>query len=111
MVTFFAVFLFWAPRVQAQDSLLVTVDWLAQHLEDSNLVLLHVGEPQEFESAHIPGAQLLARQSISTPAGSLPVLELPPSSSCRTRLRSSESAPIPGLWFISVRTGLPRRRA
>jgi thiosulfate/3-mercaptopyruvate sulfurtransferase len=59
-------------------SFVVTADWLAQHLQDPKLVLLHVGEPQEYEAAHIPGAQYLARQSISTPAGSLPILELPP---------------------------------
>ncbi len=63
---------------EAPASLVVTADWLAQHLQDPDLVLLHVGEPQEYEAAHIPGAQYLQRQAISTPSGSFPVLELPP---------------------------------
>src|SRR5512143_2244086 len=78
---FFAFTIGAAPGVQdpqATPSLTVTVDWLAQHLQDLDLVLLHVGEPQEYEAAHLPGAQYLARQAISTPAGSFPVLEMPP---------------------------------
>jgi thiosulfate/3-mercaptopyruvate sulfurtransferase len=65
-------------RAGVPTSFVVTADWLAQHLQDPDLVLLHVGEPQEFEAAHIPGAQYLARQAVSTPAGSFPILELPP---------------------------------
>lgn len=58
--------------------LVVSAEWLAQHLQDSDLVLLHVGELREYEEAHIPGAQCLPRQVLSTPDGSFPVLELPP---------------------------------
>ncbi len=67
--------------------MLVTPAWLAEHLHDSDLVLLHVGAKGEFEQAHIPGAQpLLYSDDISTPhdmsnghmaAGTL-MLELPP---------------------------------
>ena len=35
----------------------VTTQWLADHLEDKNLVILAVGTDQkEFEEAHIPGS-------------------------------------------------------
>jgi thiosulfate/3-mercaptopyruvate sulfurtransferase len=44
-----------APR----DTLLVSTTWLAQHLEDANLVLLHVGDEAEYKAAHIPGALFL----------------------------------------------------
>jgi thiosulfate/3-mercaptopyruvate sulfurtransferase len=81
LASFFAFTIGSVPGVQdpqATSSLTVTVDWLAQHLQDPDLVLLHVGEPQEYQAGHLPGAQYLARQAISTPAGSFPVLEMPP---------------------------------
>jgi thiosulfate/3-mercaptopyruvate sulfurtransferase len=45
---------------QERPSMLVTTDWLAAHLQDPNLVLLHVGAKGEFETGHIPGAQPVA---------------------------------------------------
>lgn len=63
----------------AQDgaSLLVDVKWLASHLHDADLVLLHVGDKKEFDEAHIPGAQFITLQDIGGPNGNLR-LELPP---------------------------------
>jgi thiosulfate/3-mercaptopyruvate sulfurtransferase len=53
---------------QERAPMLVTPAWLAEHLHDSNLVLLHVGAKGEFEQAHIPGAQPLNySDDISTP--------------------------------------------
>ena len=45
--------------------LVVTPEWLATHLADPNLVLLHVGEKAEYDKAHIPGARLVAMQDVS----------------------------------------------
>jgi len=56
----------------------VSTAWLAEHLEDQNLVLLHVGDKAEFDAAHIPGAQFIALADISTPRGTGLALELPP---------------------------------
>lgn len=50
-----------APR----DSLLVSTAWLAEHLKDPNLVLLHVGDKQEYDEHHIPGARYIALRDIS----------------------------------------------
>ena len=61
-----------------QESLIVSTDWLAKHLNDDSLVLLQVGEKQEYLAGHIPGAQLIALADISTPRGQGLVLELPP---------------------------------
>ena len=58
--------------------MLVTADWLSEHLSDPSLVLLHIGEKSDFEKAHIPGAQFLEYDSISTPEGQGLTLELPP---------------------------------
>jgi thiosulfate/3-mercaptopyruvate sulfurtransferase len=34
----------------------VATDWLADHIEDANLVILHIGRQGSFEEKHIPGA-------------------------------------------------------
>ena len=60
----------------AKEPMLVDAAWLAEHLHDSNLVLLHVGDKKEFDEAHIPGARFIALSDISDPNASLK-LELP----------------------------------
>ena len=40
-----------------RESMLTPVAWLAQHLHDSNLVVLQVGEADTYKKEHIPGAQ------------------------------------------------------
>jgi thiosulfate/3-mercaptopyruvate sulfurtransferase len=60
-----------------RESLIVSTDWLAKHLNDDSLVLLQVGDKAEYESGHIPGAQFIMVADISTPRGSGLALELP----------------------------------
>ena len=74
-----------------------TVDWLAIRLSDPKLVLLHVGEKAEYDAEHIPGAQYVLRQELSTPSDSRPVLEMPPPDqlrrpAVRTPYRHAQSA-------------------
>lgn len=70
-----------APAASAgeRDGMIVSVDWLAKHLKDPNLVLLHVGAKEGYDAAHIPGARYIATSDVSLPRkeGAL-VLELPP---------------------------------
>jgi len=61
-----------------RQPMLVTVDWLGEHLHDPSLVLLQIGEKKEYGKGHIPGAQFLEYESISTPHGQGLMLELPP---------------------------------
>jgi thiosulfate/3-mercaptopyruvate sulfurtransferase len=63
---------------QVHQSLIVSTEWLAQHLNDSSLVLLQVGEKDEYVAEHIPGAQFITLADISTPRGEGLALELPP---------------------------------
>lgn len=71
-----------APAKNAAASekvpMVVTADWLSQHLSDPSLVLLQIGEKRDFEKGHVPGAQFLEYDSISTPHGQGLMLELPP---------------------------------
>jgi thiosulfate/3-mercaptopyruvate sulfurtransferase len=62
----------------AREPMLVTVDWLGDHLNDPSLVLLQIGDKKDYDSGHIPGAQFLEYQSISTPHGQGLMLELLP---------------------------------
>ena len=38
---------------QLRRSLIVSTEWLAKHLKDDSLVLLQVGEKEEYAAAHI----------------------------------------------------------
>ncbi|HKV62855.1 MAG TPA: sulfurtransferase [Candidatus Acidoferrum sp.] len=63
-----------------REPMLVTVDWLADHLNDPSLVLLQIGDKKDYDKGYIPGAQFLEYESISTPHnhGVTLMLELPP---------------------------------
>ncbi len=61
---------------QGRGDMMVDSTWLASHLHDPNLVLLHVGDKKEFDEAHIPGAQFITLQDISESPSKLK-LELP----------------------------------
>jgi thiosulfate/3-mercaptopyruvate sulfurtransferase len=66
------------PASAQREPMLVTVDWLGDHLNDPSLVLLQIGENKDYDKGHIPGAQFLDYESISTPHGQGLMLELPP---------------------------------
>jgi len=75
-----------APR----DTLVVSPAWLASHIKDKDLVLLHVGDQAEYDAGHLPGARFAALSAISTsdrsPTGL--TLEMPPAEDLRQRLEA-----------------------
>lgn len=46
-------------KSQTRDPLVVSTSWLAAHLHDANLVLLHAGDRAEYDAKHIPGARCI----------------------------------------------------
>jgi len=44
---------------QAFDAVFKNSNWLNEHLEDDNLVILHVDTEENYKSGHIPGAQFI----------------------------------------------------
>jgi thiosulfate/3-mercaptopyruvate sulfurtransferase len=79
-----AAILSFTPAVSAvtgpgkvRAAMIVSTDWLVNHLSDDSLVLLQVGERKEYEEAHIAGAQFIQLSDISTPRGKGLTLELP----------------------------------
>ena len=74
-----------------RESMLVDAHWLAKHVDDPNLVLLHVGDKAGYEAKHIPGARHVTLQDLSRPTdmarGDLH-LEMPPAADLRQRLEN-----------------------
>jgi thiosulfate/3-mercaptopyruvate sulfurtransferase len=73
------------PRAE----LAVSPAWLAQHLADPDLVLLHVGDRGEYDKAHIAGARYVGQRDVSVSSMDHDkglMLELPTSDSLRTQL-------------------------
>ncbi len=57
--------------------MIVSTDWLGKRLKDASLVLLQVGENDDYVAGHIPRAQFITLADISTPRGEGLTLELP----------------------------------
>jgi thiosulfate/3-mercaptopyruvate sulfurtransferase len=74
-----------AAAADLRDEMLVTPAWLAQHLSDSNLVLLHVGEKPEYDARHIPGARFVTTRDVSSSEPGL-TLEMSTPDKLRTQL-------------------------
>jgi len=75
-----------AQASRARDALIVSSAWLASHLNDANLVLLHAGNRAEYDKAHIPGARFVALGdvAVSDPTGL--TLEMLPADRLRDKL-------------------------
>ncbi|HRH40216.1 MAG TPA: sulfurtransferase [Pyrinomonadaceae bacterium] len=57
---------FYTTKAQTKNApMTVSVEWLSQHLNDSNLILLHIGDKAEFDKGHIAGAQYISLRDIS----------------------------------------------
>lgn len=71
-----------------RDVLVVSTAWLAEHLADPDLVLLHVGDRAEYDAAHLPGARHVATRDLALSHGDEGglILEMPPADDLRARL-------------------------
>ena len=79
-------------RGQAGDTrsrIIVSAEWVASHLNDRNLVLLHVGEKAEYDKEHLPGARFVRLDDIADSDHEKPealMLQMPSSESLREKL-------------------------
>jgi len=56
-----------ALPVRAPAQIVVSTEWLAQHLRDPGVVVIHAaGQKSDFDAGHVPGARWLAWQSYTT---------------------------------------------
>ena len=72
-----------------RSTLVVDTTWLAAHIDDPGLVLLHIGDKEEYAAGHIPGAQLVALDDISVSEHTRDglMLEMPANEDLRLRLQ------------------------
>jgi thiosulfate/3-mercaptopyruvate sulfurtransferase len=73
-----------AGPVQAGD-MRVSPQWLSAHLNDADLVILHVGDEGRYKARHIPGARRVDLDDISVKASGL-TLQVPQPADLKTRL-------------------------
>ncbi|HZV65853.1 MAG TPA: rhodanese-like domain-containing protein [Telluria sp.] len=74
-----------AANTAPQPGMVVNAHWLAEHLSDPGMVLLHVGSKDEYRSRHLPGARLVTLADISVERDEL-TLELPSEAQLKRRL-------------------------
>src|SRR5580693_763258 len=71
----------------AHPELVVSTQWLADHLNDPNLVIVHIAHDEgDYRAAHIPGARYLAMDKFATDQMTKPGTELLPPDPLATRL-------------------------
>jgi thiosulfate/3-mercaptopyruvate sulfurtransferase len=74
-----------------RDALVVSPAWLAAHLNDPELVLLYVGQKQDYDARHIPGARYLNYQDLAvsdrSPGGL--TLQMLPADTLKQRLEAA----------------------
>jgi thiosulfate/3-mercaptopyruvate sulfurtransferase len=77
-----------ADRSSTMPGPLVTPTWLAAHLDDPDLVLLHVEEREGYDAGHIPHARFVSLDDIalSDHSGKGLILEVPQAAELRDRL-------------------------
>jgi thiosulfate/3-mercaptopyruvate sulfurtransferase len=72
---------------RTRPELLVSTQWLADHLSDPKLVLVHVGDADAYKTAHLPGARLLTTDKIAT-QHEMPHVELLPDDQLKANLEA-----------------------
>lgn len=79
-----------AMAASPRDSMLVNAAWLRAHINDANLVLLHVGDKAEYDAKHIPGAIYASMKdvSVSDHTGKGLMLEMPSADDLRKDLEA-----------------------
>lgn len=93
--SFVAACLFLASSVACAASgdprsdLVVDAAWLASHIKDPGIVLLHVGDDGEYAAGHIPGARLATLDDVSVSEHSKTglMLQMPANEDLRARLQ------------------------
>jgi len=78
------------PQASPRQALVVDAAWLKAHLNDPDLVILHVGDKASYEAGHIPGARAVSLNdiSVSDHGGHGLMLEMPPADDLRHRLEA-----------------------
>ena len=82
-----------APDPAAPHPLLVTTEWLAEHVDDPELVLIDAGEPLAYRRAHVPRAVSVPHPYLKG-EGSALVMEAPTFEALAQRWGVSADSPV-----------------
>lgn len=76
------------PDAATRERIVVSPAWLAQHVTDPDLVLLHVGAKATYDAGHIPNARLVTLRDVAAgdATATTLTLEMPPADVLRDRL-------------------------
>ena len=62
-----------AAGAKSNSKLLVETGWLAAHLNDPNVVVIHVAPTRaSYDAGHIPGARFLPVSDVAEPRNGIP---------------------------------------
>jgi thiosulfate/3-mercaptopyruvate sulfurtransferase len=110
---FFASFLALASLTAAatRPDMLVSTDWLAKHLTDSKVVVLHVsGNRTAYDAGHLPGARFVPLSDLAITRDGIPN-ELPPVADLKKVLEAAGVSDDTRVIFYSDTSVLPATRA
>src|SRR5262245_63626618 len=73
-----------------RESLVVSAQWLSDHLKDPNLLLLHLGVKTDYDAGHIPGARFITLNDIAVSDSSDTglTLQMPAADDLRSKLEA-----------------------
>ena len=98
-----------APAVRS--NMLVTTDWLSQHLNDSKVVILHVAANRAaYDAGHIPGAHFLPLSDLVVNRDGVPN-ELPPPADLKKVIEAAGVSDDSRVILYSDAAVLPATRA
>jgi thiosulfate/3-mercaptopyruvate sulfurtransferase len=94
-----------------RSNMLVTTDWLGQHLNDPKLVVLHVsGNRTAYDAGHIPGARFVALAELAVTRDGIPN-ELPTAADLKKVFEAAGVSDDSRVILYSDATVLPATRA
>jgi len=112
-----------ASPTEVQPGMLVSADWLQQHLSDPGLVVLAAGRsPEVFDTAHVPGARFVPTKAFTMTRNGI-ATELPPVEALDSLVESlgisttsrvvvyGDPISASRLWFTLAYLGLGERTA
>ncbi len=73
---------------ETRESMLVTTEWLSEHLNNPGLLLLHMGRAEDYEREHLPGARLIPVSEIIIRSPEGLFHEIPPQDALRAAFES-----------------------
>jgi len=99
-----------AAAASTRSDMLVSTDWLANHLTDPDIVILHVSANRTaYDAGHIPGARFVAQPDIAITRDGIPN-ELPPTENLTKLLEAAGVSDNQRVIVYSDTTVLPATR-